>query len=91
VVLTRRVVFVLAENLRPNLSKLIFADRFLVPEMEDNFNELVKEDVTNNLGQQTSSEKTKMFLKKLEIQHKLLARMINPEPPDSASDAENNS
>jgi hypothetical protein len=46
--------------------------------MDDNFNELAKEDLKDNLGQRAGNEKTKKFLKKLEIQHKLLKKMIEP-------------
>jgi 7-cyano-7-deazaguanine synthase in queuosine biosynthesis len=54
--------------------------------MEENFKEQADEDLDDNQREQTSSERTKLFLKKLEIQHKLLQKMLDQDSTGTFSD-----
>jgi 7-cyano-7-deazaguanine synthase in queuosine biosynthesis len=54
--------------------------------MEENFKEQADEDLDDNQREQTSSERTKLFLKKLEIQHKLLQKMLDHDTTGTFSD-----
>lgn len=56
---------------------MIFAARFLHPEMDENINSLPSEDLPHDQEKLSISERTKLFLKKLEIQHKVLKKIID--------------
>jgi hypothetical protein len=87
VVLVVTVVFVLAENLPPTIGRMIFAEQNFYCRMEEKINPVSDKESILSQGKHSGSERTKRFLKKLEIQHKVLQRLIgddqsgkNPEP-----------